>query len=124
MQTTTRTTCSCGNTEPHPIARKTTADGVKVHVWSDGMVTDASIIAGYLPGVGRKKVPATRLSAFADEVCVFDASELGSLVAEHQKAAKRQATIDASRTTERHPDAIVGCGRQLQYGYGFQGTRR
>jgi hypothetical protein len=116
--------CTCGNTEPHPIARKTTADGVKVHVWSDGMVTDASIIAGYLAGVGRRKVPVARLWAFAGEVCVFDASELGSLVAEHRRAAKRQAAIDASRPAERHPDAIVGCGRPLQYGYGFQGTRR
>lgn len=113
--------CTCGNSNPHPIARKTTADNVQIHVWSDGMVTDASIIAGYLPGVGRRKIPTARLWAFADDVCTYAASELGSLVAEHQK---RQATIDASRTTERHPDAIVGCGRQLQYGYGFQGTRR
>ena len=108
--------CSCGNRSPHPIARKTTSDGVNVHVWSDGMVTDASIIAGYLPGVGRKRLPAARLWAFAGEVCLYPVGDLASLVTEHQRAEKRQAAIEASRAAELHPNAIVGRGRPSLYG--------
>lgn len=104
--------CSCGNASPHPIARKTTSDGVNVHVWSDGMVTDASIVAGYLPGVGRRRVPAARLWAFAGEVCLCPVGDLASLVTDHQRAEKRQAAM-ASRAVELHPNAIVGRGRSL-----------
>jgi len=114
--------CSCGNSASHVVARRTTFDGRPVEVYSDGYVTSA---LGYLyPSVGRKRIPESRLFAFAGEVCLATADELGSLVAEHQRAAKRQAKTDADRTAERHPDAIVGCGRPLQYGYGFQGKRR
>ena len=92
--------CLCGNASHHPIARKTTADGAHVHVWSDGLVTDASIVAGYLPGVGRKRLPAARLWAFAEDVCLYHVSELAGLVTEHQRAAKAQA---AEEHRERHP---------------------
>jgi hypothetical protein len=108
--------CSCGNHDAHPIARKTTADGVHVDIWSDGMVTDASVIAGYLPGVGRKRLPAARLWAFADEVWLYHVADLASLVTEHQRAEKRQAAIEASRAVELHPSAIVGRGRPSLYG--------
>ena len=107
--------CSCGNTSPHPIARRTTADGVHVDIWSDGMVTDASVIAGYLPGVGRKRLPAARLWAFAGEVCLYPVGDLASLVTEHQRAEKRQAAIEACRAVELHPNAIVGRGRPSLY---------
>ena len=92
--------CSCGNHDAHPIARRTTADGASIHVWSDGLVTDASIVAGYLPGVGRKRLPAARLWAFAEDVCLYSVGELGTLVTEHQRAAKAQA---AEEHRERHP---------------------
>lgn len=108
--------CSCGNPEPHPVARKTTMDGVHVHVWSDGLVTDASIIAGYLPGVGRRRLPAARLWAFVGEVCLYPAAELGSLVTEHQRAAKAQAA--AAHQAQHHTrhvedDRIVARGAAL-----------
>jgi hypothetical protein len=64
------------------------------------MVTDASIAAGYLPGVGRRRLPAARLWAFAGEVCLYPLAELGSLVTEHQRAAKAQASAEHR---ERHP---------------------
>ena len=79
--------CSCGNASPHSVARRTTLDGVNVHVWSDGMVTDASIIAGYLPGVGRRRVPAARLWDFAGEVCLYPVAEIPGLVTEHHLTA-------------------------------------
>ena len=115
--------CSCGNASPHPIARKTTSDGVNVHVWSDGMVTDASIIAGYLPGVGRRRLPAARLWAFAGEVWLYPVGELGTLVTEHQRAAKAQA---AAEHRERHPsrhhedDRIVARGATLSRAFGHR----
>ena len=108
--------CSCGNPSPHPIARRATADGVHIDIWSDGMVTDASVIAGYLPGVGRKRLPAARLWAFAGEVTLYTVAELPGLVTEHQRAEKRQAAIEASRAGERQPSAIVGPGRPSLYG--------
>jgi len=108
--------CSCSDASPHPIARRVTLDGVSVHVWSDGMVTDASVIAGYLPGVGRRRVPAARLWDFAGEVCLYPVAEIPGLVTEHQKAEKRQAAVEASRTVELHSNAIVGRGRPSLYG--------
>ncbi len=107
--------CSCGNPSPHPIARRVTADGVHIDIWSDGMVTDASVIAGYLPGVGRKRLPAARLWAFAGEVCLYTVPELPGLVTTHQQVAKRQAAIEASRAAELHPNAIVGRGRPSHF---------
>jgi hypothetical protein len=91
-------------------------DGVNVHVWSDGMVTDASVIAGYLPGVDRRRLPAARLWDFAGEVCLYPVAEIPGLVTEHQKAEKRQAAVEASRTVELHSNAIVGRGRPSLYG--------
>lgn len=62
--------CSCGNPSPHPVARKTTADGTSVHVWSDGLVTDASIVAGYLPGVGIVARGAALARAFGHRAAI------------------------------------------------------
>lgn len=99
--------CTCGNLAPHVIARRTTADGQPVEIYNDGYVTGR---VGYLlPGVGRKRIPEARLWAFASEVCLFTAAEIGALVVEHQRAAR----ADAARTTALHPDAIVGRGALL-----------
>lgn len=112
--------CTCGNTEPHVIAHKTTSDGRPVEIYSDGYVTSK---LGYLyPSVGRRRVPQSQLLAFAGDVCIYTAEELGGLVTEHQKAAKAQAKLEA-RLAPLHPDAIIGSGRPLQYGIGFQGRR-
>ena len=108
--------CSCGNHDAHPIARRTTADGVHIDIWSDGMVTDASVIAGYLPGVGRRRLHAARLWAFAGEVWLYTVAELPGLVTTHQQVAKRQAAIEASRAAELHQNAIVGRSRPSLYG--------
>jgi hypothetical protein len=87
------------------------------------MVTDASIAAGYLPGVGRRRLPAARLWAFAGEVCLYPLAELGSLVTEHQRAAKAQATAEHR---ERHPsrhhedDRTVERGAALSRAFGHK----
>ena len=115
--------CSCGNHDAHPIARRVTADGVHIDIWSDGMVTDASVIAGYLPGVGRKRLPAAPLWAFAGEVWLYTVPELPGLVTEHQRAAKAQATSDHR---DRHPsrhhedDRIVARGATLSRAFGHR----
>lgn len=115
--------CSCGNHDAHPIARKTTADGAHVHVWSDGLVTDASIAAGYLPGVGRRRLPAARLWAFAADVCLYHVSELGALVTEHQRAAKAQSAAEhRERNPSRHheDDQTVARGAALARAFGHR----
>ena len=95
--------CTCHDTAPHVLARRPTADGHPVELYSDGYVTGP---VGYLlPGVGRRRLPEGRLWAFASEVCLFARAELGGLVTEHQRAAK----LDAARVvTELHPFAIAG----------------
>ncbi len=106
--------CSCGNASPHVLATRTTADGAKVEIHSDGFVTG---VLGYLlPGVGRRRLPATRLWAFAGEVWLYTVPELPGLVTEHQRAEKRQAASEASRAAGLHPNAIVGRGRPSLYG--------
>lgn len=77
--------CSCGNHDAHPVARRTTANGVNVEIHSDGIVTG---VLGYLlPGVGRKRLPAARLWAFAGEVWLYTVAELPGLVTEHHLTA-------------------------------------
>lgn len=40
MTTNTNTTaCSCGETSPHVVAKRVTADGIGVEIWHDGAVT-------------------------------------------------------------------------------------
>jgi hypothetical protein len=105
------TPCTCGELAPHIVARRTTADGRRVEIYSDGYVLGPA--GHYLPGVGRKRVPAEHLVAFASEVCLFTVAELGALVVEHQRAAKLEA--ERSRPIALHPNAIVGRGRPLLY---------
>ena len=80
--TTRCQTCICGQEKDHPIARRATADGTHVLLWSTGEVTGA---LGYkLPGVPmRRDLPTGR--RFIDEVCLWDTSELWALY----KAARK-----------------------------------
>ena len=76
--------CSCGCTEPHQIARRTTADGVRLAVWSDGAVTLA--VGIYLRGLGIPRsawARATRARAVRlvmGDLEMFDATEIPPLV--------------------------------------------
>lgn len=78
-------TCPCGEAHPHEAAYRTTADGIKVVVWSDGAVT---ALMGYrLRGVpvARPRTDAAversrRVGLmFANEVGWYDADEVGPL---------------------------------------------
>jgi hypothetical protein len=87
--------CSCGETLPHVIARRTTADGVSVEVWHDGAVTGRS--GNALPGVpvARPRTASgldlARRTAtlFADEVSLYDVAELPRLYACARRLAER-----------------------------------
>jgi len=51
---TTATTCTCGCTEPHVIAKRVTDDGYTIKCWSDGMVTDRFGVC--LRGLGKSRM--------------------------------------------------------------------
>jgi hypothetical protein len=81
--------CTCGDTEPHVIARRTTADGIAVEVWHDGAITGRCGRARALPGVPIAR-PRTAeafhlarraASLLAGEVCLYDLAELPRLYA-------------------------------------------
>lgn len=96
-------TCTCGCTESHSVAHRTTADGIIVHLWSDGMVTGA--LGRGLHGVPlrRPRTPEKHAQAMKagrllmGECCLWDASELGALY----QACERAARIDNMPGTVR-----------------------
>ena len=80
--------CSCGETKPHEIARRQTADGITVVFWSDGAISGRlglNLIAR--PAATRFQLARVlRANALvADEACLYDWSELRRLV----KTARR-----------------------------------
>ena len=45
--------CTCGTTDTHEIARRQTADGIGVVLWSDGAITGRLGVALHgIPGAG------------------------------------------------------------------------
>jgi len=85
MTNTTTATCSCGETAPHVIARRETADGIAVQIWHDGAVTGRHGRA--LPGIPvarprtaeaiERERSAARL--LADEISLYDLAEVPRL---------------------------------------------
>lgn len=71
--------CTCGETQPHVITTKRTADGKPVELWSDGLVTGCR--GTYLPGIGRRRLSPAQRSALGAEVCITFAGELAELFA-------------------------------------------
>lgn len=95
MKTTTTSTCSCGNTKPHHVAQRLTADGIAVVLWCDGAVTGRM---GYgLPGVtvvrpsSEAKLAAARAAGWLlmGEVALYNLSEVRALYAACRWAAER-----------------------------------
>lgn len=75
--------CSCGCVEEHVIARRCTADGVRIEVWSDGTITQRGI---FIRGLGEPR-SAYAVSARArgarimlDDLGVYDLAELPELI--------------------------------------------
>lgn len=86
--------CTCGETEPHTIAKRRTADGITVMLWSDGAVTGA--FGGRFPGLPVRR-PRTVEGAnkarrvgrlFLGEVEIYDEAELGELYAAAERASR------------------------------------
>lgn len=95
---TTVTTCSCGTNETHEIARRRTADGKTVVLWSDGLITWAM---GYMVrGIGaarsayetRKNLEAGWMAM--GDVDLYEAAEVSALVRAARRAV-RQTSLQA-----------------------------
>jgi len=98
------TTCSCGTTEQHVVARRLTSDGYGVALWCDGAVTGR--FGNALPGVPivrpRKlaSVEQARRAGwlFVGDVGIHALSELGPLYAACRWAAERDGLPGSVRT--------------------------
>ena len=108
--------CTCGDTEPHTISRRTTADGYHVLLHEQGGITGAM---GYtIRGVpcARPRTPegvAIALRAgnlFMGEVCLYNLAELPALYAAARKVAARHGLpgdLRAEMAREREPHVLL-----------------
>jgi hypothetical protein len=66
-------TCTCGIKEPHVIAKRQSADGKSLHIWSDGCMT-------YWHGqyFGNKKTTSRKVlkACGAEFLCLYTTQEL------------------------------------------------
>jgi len=93
--------CSCGCVEAHVIARRLTADGAHVEVWSDGTITRRGF---FLRGLGEPR-SAYAISARArgarlvlDDLSLYDLAEIPTLI---KIAASTYAHTYSSDDTRR-----------------------
>jgi hypothetical protein len=98
----TKTTCSCGNHEDHIIARRMTADGKSVLLWSDGSLTWAlghAIRGSAHPRTTEQRNAALRAGRLVlGDVCLYDASEVSALVSAARWAAARDGLPGTMRS--------------------------
>lgn len=73
-------TCSCGEVSSHVVARRVTADGFPVLLWSDGAVTGRA--GAYPPGLGPVRGPRAAVvgRAVLREVELYNWDEIPALV--------------------------------------------
>ena len=97
--------CSCGCTKEHVIATRETADGRRIQVWSNGVLTYS--LGLFVRGIGTPRTRTGRntqrraVLAIADDIGLYDYAELATVVKiaarEHAKnytsEADRRATI-------------------------------
>lgn len=87
-------TCSCGKTQAHVIARRTTFDGKHVCLWNDGSMTWA--LGQSIKGAWFKPAPANRQRALRagrlamGEVCLYEAKEVPDLIKAARWVADRR----------------------------------
>ena len=93
--------CSCDDHTDHVVGRRTTADGKRVSLWSDGSLPWA---LGYaIRGSAHPRTEGQRSRALTagwlvlGEVCLYDASEVSGLIS----AARWSADRDGSPGTMR-----------------------
>lgn len=103
--------CSCGNPADHIIARRATADGKHVYLWSDGSLTWA--LGFSIRGSARPRNAAQRHRALKagwlvlGEVCLYDANEVTRLVQAARWAADRDnlpGTMRARLSSRKQPN--------------------
>lgn len=90
--------CSCGESAPHVIARRSTADGIGVEIWHDGAVTGR--LGRALPGVAIcrprsvKALESARLasSLISDDISMYDCAELPRIYDTARKVAARNGS--------------------------------
>lgn len=101
--------CSCGDPNPHVIARRATADGKHVCLWSDGGLTWAlgmAIRGAWLRPGAKNRDRALRAGWLVlGEVCLYDQGEVSALAAAARWAADRDGlpgTMRARLRSEAH----------------------
>lgn len=103
--------CSCGNAEPHVIARRRTFDGKDVCLWDDGTLTWAFGFA--VKGAWFKPSEANRDRALAagwlvlGEVEIYDACEVSGLVQAARWAADRDGLPGTMRDRLHQPRPVM-----------------
>lgn len=88
-----RVGCSCGKREAHILARRTTADGCAVLLWSDGDLT-----TGGLALIARG-LPLDTAWLLMGDVCLYALDEVRTLARAARKAARKHT--DSQRLVMR-----------------------
>ncbi len=66
--------CSCGNTDPHTIARRRTVEDIDLAFWSDGQLTGR--FGHYLLEIGRKRLPRASIDLLLNEAALLSLDEV------------------------------------------------
>lgn len=102
--------CTCGEAHPHEVMRRTTADGISIHLESDGKVLglmgrslrDVPVRRPRTAESHRLALKAGRL--FMNAVGFYGADEIGKLYADACEAARRGVEIrDVQRERKNAP---------------------
>jgi len=102
--------CTCGEAHPHEVMRRTTADGISIHLESDGKVLglmgrslrDVPVRRPRTAESHRLALKAGRL--FMNAVGLYSADEIGPLYADACEAARRGVEIrDVQRERKNAP---------------------
>lgn len=96
--------CSCGETEDHRIARRTTANGSFIYLWADGAIT--WVLGRYVKGSPHPRTAEQRRAALAagwfvmEDVALYNNDEVPDLIAAARWAIARG--LDASAMRQRY----------------------
>lgn len=99
--------CTCGQTTPHEIARRTSADGAQVAFWSDGSVrAGTKTVVGPTPR-GHQRAAAAANFLAAGDAALYHSSELRRLVL----CARRSSTpAEMRQRFQRSTERAMRCG--------------
>lgn len=66
--------CTCGNPNPHVIAKRRTVDGIDLAFWSDGQLTGR--LDHYLNEIGRKRLSRASIDTLLNESSLLSLDEV------------------------------------------------